>query len=261
MNCREFDNEIQRLLDQRADLEASPLICVHAAQCARCRDQLTFYIRLFGDEAVNDVAERQFERRVRVAKRVGTAIAATVAMLMVGWIFHIIESKSTNTVASPEVPSGQVVRQKSRQPNQGYSHSPGLASGNLAFSHAINHVNNSMKNSQSGSSAQSPKRIQPVLAGGKLNESNSRIVFPNLSKLSPTVYQYPSRIPDPLSNLEPVYNYTGKFRVIRPWKKGIDNAIQLFCDSISEDEAERSPAQPGDLGKLRQRPERFRTPA
>ncbi|HMO15964.1 MAG TPA: hypothetical protein PKD64_17805 [Pirellulaceae bacterium] len=55
MNCQEFENRIQELLDQRVDLLADDQIKLHANQCDACRSALAVYAEIFeADGSLSD---------------------------------------------------------------------------------------------------------------------------------------------------------------------------------------------------------------
>lgn len=198
MNCRDFENKIQNLLDQRLSLDSSPMILTHASQCTRCQKQLEIYQSVFEPDGllveVNLDNKRSVSKLARI-QQVSGVLAAAVAIIMIVWLSYITENQNKlhSSVASAQ---------------------PGLSVFGAQPDFA--------EIASAGSTAKST---------GQRDHENT---LAHLSKLTPAVNSLRSKLPDPIEKLQPHYNYTTQLPVVRPWKNGIDSAVNLIRKSIDK---------------------------
>ncbi len=246
MNCQDFENQIQRLLDRRVDLNSSQPIQCHASRCDSCARKLTIYSELFeadshgksiledsvGELMLMDYDPSQSEKLVftRRTQQLAGALAACVALILVTWLSFLGGSNSGNdstNIAIAAASDSESTTSPIESGSAPLNHDAGLIPGSRDDSNSLanDSLNHNSLETESHPALVTYQRLGLSRAFWPTTRSNGK------AKLSQVVFQRRH----PIESIQSYYNYTSSLPGVKPWASGLNQAARLIQKSIEEE--------------------------
>ncbi len=260
MNCRDFEDRIQELLDQRVDLLEDFVVQNHAKQCEPCSQKLFWYGQLFNsDSSLSDsfclvrserlVPESRSTARIR---NLAGVLAVCVSLAIVVWVSFVVSDQTSHQIAH--------ARTDTREPQRSIDATTEVPQHHLGFdipnyelpslvypsgfeASSIPRMHRAPTNDLDGKEVAIRENRNDLDANFFSKPVDAELTVTHLSRLVTSIDQ----IPLPLSALQSYYDYTSAIPGVRPWTSGLNHAARLIQRTIEEKPGTRK-SETDDLG-------------